>query len=73
MTILTIDNEEWINQTYIKNKYNLTSHRVKRWRDGRGDAKNNILRYIRINRGQFLYNRKDLEILIDLLNKKKEK
>lgn len=48
----------------------ITSNRLKRWRDGRGDAKRRELRVRKINDNLFLYNREDIKILLELLEKK---
>jgi hypothetical protein len=72
MSILNLNGVEYISYGWIKENLNITSHRVKRWRDGRGDAKNTPLGYIKLNNTHYLYKKNDIETLYKLLKNKKE-
>lgn len=66
--IYNIDNIEYITASYIIRNYGLTARRLKLWREGRGQAKNEPLNYKKINKGTFLYSKVDIEKLILLTN-----
>lgn len=63
-------NGTYINYIKIKEKYNLTSDQIKKWREGRGMAKIHPLKYIKNNRN-YLYNENDIIKLIELKQTKK--
>lgn len=70
-TIL-IEDIEYTNATFLKQEYNISSDRLTKWRNGRGEAKNNPLRYIKLQGSHgYLYSLDDVEVLLILTNRYK--
>jgi hypothetical protein len=63
--VFNINGMDFVSYEWIKPNLNLTSNRLKRWREGRG-LDNNKLNYIKVNKGLYLYKKDDL---IKLKNK----
>ena len=66
--VYKINNTEYVITYYIINNYGLTTKRLKLWREGKGQAKNEPLNFIKINSKVFLYSKMDIEKLVLLTN-----
>lgn len=66
--VYIINDIEYVRAHYIINNYGITTKRLKLWRDGKGQAKNEPLTFLKINNKVFLYSKKDIEKLILLTN-----
>lgn len=66
--LINILGEDYTTSSNILLLYNITSDRLKKWRDGRGVIKdsNITIRTFKLNKSNYLYNIKDLERIIDL-------
>lgn len=64
-----INGDIYVSYEYLKDK--ITAHRLKLWRERKGQAKNIDLKYIRLG-GIFLYRLIDINRLIDLTKINKE-
>jgi len=64
MTIITINQRNYIKYSDIKETYGLTADRIKKWREGKGAGKITKLNYIKLDRGLYIYDLLDLEALI---------
>jgi hypothetical protein len=62
----TQDIQQHITAGRVKELYNITTDRLKKWREGRGQAKNHSLRTISLGKSLYLYNIEDIEKLIEL-------
>jgi len=67
MTI-ELNNRPYANYSYIKETYKISADRLKKWREGRGRAKQIKLNYIEINKATYLYDLLDIEALINYTN-----
>jgi len=66
LVIQTIDGEFWVKSEYINLHYGITTDRIKKWREGRGQASKHNLKTIKITTRLYLYNLTDIETLIEL-------
>ena len=63
MNYLLIKGQPYSTATYIIKEYKITADRLKKWREGRGLAKNHPLTYIELEGRVFLYNLNELDLL----------
>lgn len=66
--VYNINNIEYVRTYYIIDNYGITTKRLKLWREGKGQAKNEPLNFLKINSKVFLYSKSDIEKLILLTN-----
>jgi hypothetical protein len=64
MTTITINNKEYSKYSYIKERYNITADRLKKWREGKGAGSLVKLNYIMLDKGLYFYDLNDIEALI---------
>jgi len=60
------DGVEWITATDCKENWGITYNRLKLWREGKGQARWNELRVLKLNNKYILYNKLDVENLVNL-------
>lgn len=63
MNYLLIKGQPYSTATYIVKEYRITADRLKKWREGKGLAKNHPLTHIELEGKVFLYNLNDLSLL----------
>jgi hypothetical protein len=63
MNYLLIKGQPYSTATYIIKEYKITADRLKKWREGRGMAKDHPLTYIELEGRVFLYLLNDIIIL----------
>ena len=63
MNFIKYKNQPYTTSNYIVKTFNITTDRLKKWKDGRGLAKIHPLRYIELEGSIFLYNLDDIKLL----------
>lgn len=65
MTIKVLG-EDYITAKNAQILFNITSDRLKKWRESKGVARTILLRTFKLNAANYLYNLNDLKRIIDL-------
>jgi hypothetical protein len=63
---IIIGGEIYVKWAYLNRELGIKSNRLKLWRENRGQNNNKTLKYIKLDKGTYLYNLKDVELLIEL-------